>query len=68
MLTLYGHPFSRAHRVMWMLGEQGLAYEHIPTGFQDGGGGGGDGGGRGLPSGAMSDPLEDVEQLRATSA
>ncbi len=37
MLTLYGHPFSRAHRVMWMLRETDLAYEHVPTGFQDGG-------------------------------
>ncbi len=37
MLTLYGHPFSRAHRVMWMLGELGLPYTHVPTGFQDGG-------------------------------
>ena len=37
MLTLHGHPFSRAHRVMWMLKEQGLPFEHISTGFQDGG-------------------------------
>jgi glutathione S-transferase len=37
MLTLYGHPFSRAHRVMWMLKELSVAYEHVPTGFQDGG-------------------------------
>ena len=36
-ITLYGHPFSRAHRVMWMLKELGLAFEHVPTGFQDGG-------------------------------
>jgi glutathione S-transferase len=37
MLTLYGHPCSRAHRVMWMLKELGVAYTHVPTGFQDGG-------------------------------
>jgi glutathione S-transferase len=37
MITLYGHPFSRAHRVMWMLQELGVGYTHIPTGFQDGG-------------------------------
>lgn len=36
MITLYGHPFSRAHRVMWMLKELGLPFEHVPTGFQDG--------------------------------
>ena len=37
MLTLYGHPFSRAHRVLWMLKELNLEFEHVPTGFQDGG-------------------------------
>lgn len=37
MITLYGHPFSRAHRVMWMLKELGLPFDHVPTGFQDGG-------------------------------
>jgi len=36
-MILYGHPFSRAHRVMWMLKELGVEYTHIPTGFQDGG-------------------------------
>ena len=36
MITLYGHPFSRAHRVMWMLKELGAAYEHVPTPFTDG--------------------------------
>lgn len=37
MITLYGHPYSRAHRVMWMLKELDLPFEHVPTGFQDGG-------------------------------
>lgn len=37
MITLYGHPFSRAHRVMWMLKELDLDFDHVPTGFQDGG-------------------------------
>lgn len=37
MITLYGHPFSRAHRTMWMLKELGLPFDHIPTGFTDGG-------------------------------
>ena len=36
MITLYGHPHSRAHRVMWMLKELGLAFDQVPTGFQDG--------------------------------
>ena len=36
MITLYGHPFSRAHRVMWMLNELGVAYAHVPTPFTDG--------------------------------
>ena len=36
MLTLYGHPFSRAHRVMWMLKELGLAFDHVPTDFRGG--------------------------------
>jgi glutathione S-transferase len=36
MLTLYGHPFSRAHRVMWMLKELGLPFEHVPTDFRGG--------------------------------
>ena len=35
-ITLYGHPFSRAHRVMWMLRELGVAYRHVPTPFTDG--------------------------------
>lgn len=37
MITLYGHPYSRAHRTMWMLKELGLAFDHVPTGFTDGG-------------------------------
>ena len=36
MITLYGHPFSRAHRVMWMLKELGVPYSHVPTPFTDG--------------------------------
>ncbi|HEX8300699.1 glutathione S-transferase family protein [Sphingomonas sp.] len=37
MLTLYGHPFSRAHRNMWMLKELGAGYDHVPTDFLKGG-------------------------------
>ncbi|MEO7787709.1 MAG: glutathione S-transferase family protein [Sphingomicrobium sp.] len=37
MIILYGHPFSRAHRVMWMLRELGLPFEHVPTDFIHGG-------------------------------
>ena len=36
MLTLYGAMASRAHRVVWMLKELGLQFEHVPTSFQDG--------------------------------
>lgn len=36
MITLHGHPFSRAHRVMWMLKELGLPFEHVPTDFRGG--------------------------------
>jgi glutathione S-transferase len=36
MLKLYGAMASRAHRVVWMLNECGLAFDHVPTGFQDG--------------------------------
>ena len=36
MITLYGHPFSRAHRVMCMLKELGVDYAHVPTPFTDG--------------------------------
>jgi hypothetical protein len=37
MLTLYGHPMSRAHRVMWLLREIGIPFEHVPTDFLRGG-------------------------------
>ena len=37
MLTLYGHPFSRAHRVMWMLKELDVPFDHVPTDFVHGG-------------------------------
>ncbi|MDE8344980.1 MAG: glutathione S-transferase family protein [Acidocella sp.] len=37
MITLYGAPASRAHRVMWMLKEQDLPFTHIPTDFLRGG-------------------------------
>ena len=36
MIKLYGHPFSRAHRVMWMLKELDLPFEHIETDFRSG--------------------------------
>ena len=36
MLTLYGSMASRAHRVVWMLKELELAFEHVPTNFFDG--------------------------------
>ena len=36
MLKLYGSMASRAHRVVWMLKELGVDYEHVPTAFQDG--------------------------------
>jgi glutathione S-transferase len=35
MIKLYGHPFSRAHRVLWMLKEQNLAFEHDPIDFRN---------------------------------
>ncbi len=37
MLTLYGAPASRAHRVLWMLKELGLPFHHVPTDFLQGG-------------------------------
>ena len=36
MITLYGSMASRAHRVVWMLKECGLAFDHVPTNFFDG--------------------------------
>ncbi len=36
MLKLYGAMISRAHRVVWMLKELGVPYEHIETHFLDG--------------------------------
>ena len=36
MLTLYGAMASRAHRVVWMLKELGLQFEHVPTSFTNG--------------------------------
>lgn len=36
MLTLYGATASRAHRVLWMLKELNLPFEHIQTSFMDG--------------------------------
>jgi glutathione S-transferase len=36
MLTLYGSMASRAHRVVWLLKELGVPFEHVPTPFQDG--------------------------------
>ena len=36
MITLYGSMASRAHRVVWMLKELGLPFEHVPTPFTDG--------------------------------
>ena len=36
MLKLYGSIASRAHRVVWMLKELELPFEHVPTAFQDG--------------------------------
>ncbi len=36
MITLYGSMASRAHRVVWMLKECGLAFDHIQTNFFDG--------------------------------
>lgn len=35
MIKLYGHPYSRAHRVLWMLKEQHLEFEHDPVDFRN---------------------------------
>ena len=35
-LKIYGAPRSRTFRVLWAAEELGIAYEHIPTDFQDG--------------------------------
>ncbi|HEU0045399.1 glutathione S-transferase family protein [Sphingomonas sp.] len=35
-MILWGHPYSRAHRVMWMLRELDLRFEHVPTNFMSG--------------------------------
>jgi glutathione S-transferase len=36
MIRLYGVTGSRAFRVLWMLEELGVAYEHVPTNFATG--------------------------------
>lgn len=36
-ITLYGDIRSRAHRVVWMLKELQLPFEHVPTDFLEGG-------------------------------
>ena len=36
MITLFGAMNSRAHRVVWMLKELALPFEHVPTSFMDG--------------------------------
>jgi glutathione S-transferase len=36
-LTIYGIARSRAFRVLWMAAECGLAYEHVPVTWTDGG-------------------------------
>jgi glutathione S-transferase len=35
-LKVYGVPRSRAYRVLWMVNELGLDYEHVPVHFGDG--------------------------------
>jgi|tagenome__1003787_1003787.scaffolds.fasta_scaffold20983865_5 hypothetical protein len=37
MITLYGAPASRVHRVMWMLKELEITFDHVPTDFLRGG-------------------------------
>lgn len=36
MPTLYGHPFSRTQRNIWMLNELGIEYDLVPTEFLKG--------------------------------
>lgn len=36
MPTLYGHPFSRAQRNIWMLNELGIPYDIVPIDFRIG--------------------------------
>ena len=36
MITLYGSMASRAHRVVWMLKELAVPFEHVPVSFTDG--------------------------------
>lgn len=36
MIVLYGSMASRAHRVVWMLNECGLNFDHVQTNFFDG--------------------------------
>ena len=36
MLTLYGAMASRSHRVVWLLKELGVPFDHVPTNFIDG--------------------------------
>ncbi|HEX8446725.1 MAG TPA: glutathione S-transferase family protein [Sphingomonas sp.] len=36
MATLYGHPFSRTQRNIWMLGELGIPYDLVPVDFLKG--------------------------------
>ncbi|HJQ60475.1 MAG TPA: glutathione S-transferase family protein [Vineibacter sp.] len=36
-LKIYGDPRTRTVRTLWMMGELGVAYEHVPVGTRDGG-------------------------------
>ena len=35
MIKIYGIPFSRTMRCLWLLEELGLAYENIPIHFRE---------------------------------